>query len=298
MSDSPFATPAARYDSRWPTAPRWWAALRVGLLIGMGPLLMVAVRSEPQPKPLEYLTVGLVFGTFFGHALLASAWTALGPLPLVWRLPLSLGWLVALVAALFINISIYGPRTNWEIIVVFAGAVFGQWVIAQIPIWGLAVGYGLRIRHLSEIGPDLDRKERQFGIRELLIMTAIVAAVLGIGRAVVLRLVSRGDISDFSTEPVLIISFLVIAGTVMTLPLMLAALLPRHAVPASLLVLLLIALGTAAELPLLAALGGPGPGGGPHVGHFYGIHGVQCFWVLAVIGGLRLGGYGLVASQR
>jgi hypothetical protein len=42
-------------------------------------------------------------------------------------------------------------------------------------------------------------------------------------------------------------------------------------------------------VPLLAALGGPAPGSGPHVGHFYGIHGVQGYWVLAVIGGLRLG---------
>jgi len=127
-----------------------------------------------------------------------------------------------------------------------------------------------------------------------MIVTAVVAVVLGIGRAIVVWLISS---DEFRAGPILIISFLAIAGIVMTLPLVLAALLPRLAVPASLVVLVLIGLATAAELPLLMALSGPVPGGGTHAGHFYGINGFQCFWVLAVIGALRLGGYGLTASK-
>jgi hypothetical protein len=287
MSDSPFAAPAARFDLRW------LALLWVGPLIGLGLLLMVAVRPEPQPKPLEYVTIGLVFGTFFGQALLASAWVALGPLPLVWRLPLSLGWLAALVVALAMNMSIHGPGTD-EIIVVFGGAALGQWLLAQVPLWGLALGYGLRLRHVSEASRAIDRKELQFGIRQLMIVTAVVAVVLGIGRATVAWLIT---IEDFRSGPVLIISFLAIAGIVMTLPLVLSALLPRLAVPASLVVLVLIGLGTATELPLLTALSNRVGGAGPDPGHFYGINGFQCFWALAVIGALRLGGYGLTAVK-
>ena len=83
----------------------------------------------------------------------------------------------------------------------------------------------------------------------------------------------------------------------MTLPLLLAALLPRHALPATLVMLVLIVLGTATELPLLTTLSSA-PGGGPHVWHFYGIHGFQCFWVLAVTGVLRWAGYRLTAVSR
>jgi len=288
MSESPFAASAARFD------PRWRAALWVSPVIGLALLLMVAVRPEPHAKPLEYVTIGLVFGTFFGQALLASAWVALGPLPLVWRLPLSLVWLAALVVALAMNISIHGPRGDQEIIVVFACAAFGQWLLAQAPLWGLAVGYGLRVRHASNTSPALARKDQQFGIRQLLIVTAIVAVVLGIGRAIAIAIAPHVNLEY---EPLLIISFLAVAGIIMNVPLVLAAMLPRHAIPVSMLVLLLIGLGTAAELPLLIALKSAAPGGGPQAGHFYGINGFQCFWALAVIGALRLGGYGLTSAR-
>ena len=289
MSDSPLPESPFRFR------PLWLAALIVPAIVGLGLLLMVAMRPEPQPKPLEYATIGVVFGTFFGYALLAGAWVALGPLPLLWRLPLSLVWLAVAIIALALSIAVHGPRADREIVLVFGGVGFGQWLLTQFPLWGLAVGYGLRVRHLHESGPAYDRKEQQFGIRQLLIVTTIVAVVLAIGRAVALKLSSDATIES---EPIIIISFLAIAGLIMTVPLILSALLPQHALPASIIVLVLVALGTAAELPLLTALK-PAPGGpGPHVGHFFGINGFQCFWVLAVCGALRWAGYRLTTSQE
>lgn len=270
------------------------AALIVPAIVGLGLLLMVAVRPEPQPKPLEYVTIGLAFGTFFGHALLAGAWVALGPLPLLWRLPLSLLWLAVAIIALALNITVDGPRADSGIVLLFGGVAFGQWLLTQFPLWGLAVGYGLRVRHLGESDPADRRKEQQFGIRQLLIVTTIVAVVLAIGRAVALKFSSDDALES---EPLIIISFLAIAGLIMILPLVLAALLPRHALPASIIVLVLVALGTAAELPLLTALKSAPGGPGPHVGHFFGINGFQCFWVLAICGALRWAGYRLTASS-
>jgi hypothetical protein len=288
MSDSPFAAPTARFDSRLR------AALWVGPIIALALLLIATVRSERQAKPLDYVTIGLVFGTFFGQATLAAAWTALGPLPLVLRLALSLAWLAASMVALAINFSVNGPRGEAEMVVVFGCVAFGQWLLAQAPLWGLAVGYGLRVRHASDTSPALERTERQFGIRQLLIVTAIVAVVLGIGRAIAIRLASHMTIE---WGPLVLISYIAAAGIVMTLPLILAALLPRHAAPASILMLVLIGLGTASELPLLTALQVAAPGGGPEVWHFYSINGFQCLWVLAVMGGLRQGGYGLTSAK-
>ena len=284
MSDSPFALPAARPN------PRWRAALCVGPVVALAHLFIATIRSEPQAKPLEYVTIGLVFGTFFGQVTLAAAFTALGPFPLIWRLPLSLAWLAASVVVLTINFWISGPRGDFAIVVVFGCVAFGQWLLAQAPLWGLAVGYGLRVRHTSETSSGLDRKDRQFGIRELLIVTAVVAVVLGIGRALAILIAPHVTLEY---EPFLIVSFLAVAGIIMTLPLVLAAMLPRHAVLSSLMVLVLIGLGTLAELPLLSALHATPGGGGPEVWHFYCINGFQCLSVVAVIGALRLAGYGL-----
>ncbi|MCI0357381.1 MAG: hypothetical protein L0211_02715 [Planctomycetaceae bacterium] len=286
MPDTSIAALPSRID------PRIRAALWAGPVVVLALVLMAAVPPESHAKPLEYFTIGVVFGTFFAQAMLAAAWTALGPLPLIWRLPLSLAWLAASVVALAMNITINGPRGDYEVAVVFGVVALGQWLVAQAPLWGMAVGYGLRVRHASESSPGQDRKERQFAIRQLLIVTTIVAVVLGIGRAVVLAVVSNTVIES---GPIIIISFLAIAGLVMTLPLILAALLPRHALPASLVVLVLIGLGTATELPLLTSLH-PAAGGGPHIGHFFAINGFQCFWILAVIGALRRAGYSLTAA--
>jgi hypothetical protein len=288
MSGSPFAVMPYRID------PRWRAALWVGPVIVLALLLIASVRSEPRSKPLEYVTIGVVFGTFFGQAILAAAWTALGPLRLIWRLPLSLAWLAASVGALAANISLFGPGGEREIVVVFGTVAFGQWLLAQMPLWGLAVGYGLRVRHASEAGPAQDRQQRQFGIRELLIVTTIVAVVLAIGRAIVAAAAST---MVMEPGPLFIISFLAIAGIILILPLVLAALLPQHALAASLVMLMLIGLGTAAELPLLVALKPPPGGPGPEIWHFYAINGFQCVWVLAVIAALRRAGYRLVGAR-
>jgi hypothetical protein len=270
-------------------APRYRVLRWIGPLIGLGPLLIVAIQSEPQPKPWEYVTIGLVYGTFFGHATLAAAWTALGPLPLVWRLPLSLGWLAALIAALAVNMSVHGPGDDAEILAIFGCVILGQWAVAQTPMWGLSIGYGVRLRYTSDADAATDRNERQFGIRQVMVVTAIVAIVLGIGRVLIPALV-KPDV--FAAGPLIIIAFLAGTGIVMMLPLLLAALLPRLAVPTSLLMLILIGLGTAAELPLLTAINRV-PGGGPNSWHFYGINGFQAAWVLALAGSMRLGGYRL-----
>ena len=77
----------------------------------------------------------------------------------------------------------------------------------------------------------------------------------------------------------------------MSLPLLLAALLPRWAWLATGIVLTLIAIGTWYELPLVMQV--YSRGGGPNIWHLTFINAFQAAWVLAVVGLLRLCGYGI-----
>ena len=266
--------------------PRYRVLLWVGPLVGLALLLMASVRPEPQPDPWEYVTIGLVYGTLFGQATLAAAWTALGPLPLVWRLPLSLVWLVALIVALAVNVSLYHAGSD-DAVVLFGLIVSGQWLLAQAPLWCLAMGYALRLRYIDDGAAQ--PSQRQFGIRQLMLVTAVIAVVLGIGRAAITAAV---QLQEFRWGPLLIISFLAVAGVVMMLPLLLAALLPRLAVPASLLVLVCIGLGTAGEVPLVNMVNSAS-GSNVEPWHLVTLNMFQAAWVLLTAGAVRCSGYGL-----
>jgi hypothetical protein len=260
-------------------------------LLGLSWILLVALQPDGGPNQLEHLIVGYLLGTMFGQATLASAWMALGPAPLLWRLPLSLGWIAVLSVAFMISIAVHGHGGDIEIALVMAACLGGIWLLVQAPLWGLAVGYGVRLRHRSD--PPETNRERQFGIRQLMILTAIVAVVLGAGRwiAGAAAVHFRGDWDEIA-----VFAFLTVAGIVMTLPLLLAALLPRFAWLASAVVLGLIAIGTWYELPLIMMIGGRG--GGPDIWHLTFINAFQALSILAVTFVVRICGYGIKHPPR
>jgi hypothetical protein len=132
--------------------------------------------------------------------------------------------------------------------------------------------------------------ERQFGIRHLMVITAIVGVIFGAGRILVGR--QGATVRLDSDVPAFI--FLAVAAIALTLPLLLAGILPRRAIPAVLLVLTLIGLATAWELTLWRVI--PGGGGGPETGHFVGINAFTAATILAGVAVLRLNGYQLAGS--
>lgn len=117
-----------------------------------------------------------------------------------------------------------------------------------------------------------------------MILTVIVAVVLGLGRATVASMAASLDKSG----DVFAFVFLAVAGILMSLPLLLAALLPRRAVLSVLVLLVLIAAVTWGELPLLRQLGG----GGPDFWHFAWINFFQTAWIVFVVALLRAFGFG------
>ena len=261
----------------------------VGPLIATGLLCLAIFDPDPPRGVSEYVGLGYLFGTAFSHASLASAWTAFGPAPLVWRLPLSLIWLTMIPLAVAINVGLHGgPDAAAPVLALCA---CGQWLIIQVPLWGLAIGYGLKLRHQEDADYGFDPRQWQFGIRQLMIITAVVAIALGIGRLVFTHL---GDRINLRGEvPVFI--FLAVAAVGITLPLLLAALLQRGSVPGTLLVLVVIGLATAFELPLLRRVhAGPGP----QVGHLIGINAFTAGWILVVAVMVRLNGFRLATANN
>jgi hypothetical protein len=275
-----------------PVRIRAWVTWPIGAaLVAVGLAMIVAIQAEPQPKPWEYFTFGAVYGTLFGQATLAGAWAALGPGRVLVRQLLSLVWLASLVVAIGRNHSLNG-MADTEIVMTFAAALFCQWLLVQAILWGIGLGFGVR---LVQEGPAsrLGTESRQFGIRDLFMITAVVAAVLGVGRIVVPL-----AIDWFDGFALFIISYVALAGVAMMIPLLVAALLPRRAWLATLVALVLVGLGTAVETPLLETLRSAGAGGGgPLPGHFYGLNGSQAAWVLAFAGAVRLGGYRLRSAR-
>jgi hypothetical protein len=250
-------------------------------LIALGCLLLAVVR--PEPGEGEFVVIGLIFGTLFGHTTLAAAWCALGPLPLVWRLPLSLLWLAALVAS-FVAQNPPGPT---EMFVVLAAAMLGQWLIVQAGLWVLAIAYGWRLRF--QAGPDSSappQRERQFGIRQLMIVTAIVGVLLGTGRIILTNLPAEWNVPG---RDVAVIVFLGVAAILVTLPLVVAALLPKRSVPACVVVLIVIGVATIWEFPLLARVDPSAPA---EVGYLLcWINAFTAAWILSFTLSVRLCGY-------
>jgi hypothetical protein len=255
-------------------------------VLGLSWLLIAAVGPNGPNGALEHILVGYLLGTMFGQATLAAAWTALGPVPLLWRLPLSMGWIAALFIAFLMNMGING-HGNVDVALILGGCLAGQWLLVQAPAWGLAVGYGIRLRHRTD--PAESIRERQFGIRQLMILTAIIAVVLGIARLMVAEAITHFGESDWGEAAVFV--FLAAAGIVMTVPLLFAVLLPRMAWQATLGVLVLIAIGTWYELPLVMMV--YARGGGPNIWHLAFINAFQAVWIVAIAGLVRLCGYGI-----
>jgi len=246
---------------------------------------LVVVLLDPLRGSSQYVSLGYLFGTTFGHASMAAALTAFGPLRLVWRLPLSLLWLLSLAGAFYCNVLWYrGPD---EIPGTIAACLAGQFLALQIPFWGLAIGYGLRLRHCENTVPSTHRRELQFGIRELMIITAVVAAIFGAGRLAIAVAPSLAPQMGRET-PIFI--FLAAAAVMTSIPLVLAALLPRLALAAVILAMIFMSLATVSEVPLLSNFH---TGPGPDIYHIIAINAFTAAWILSLAVILRISGYRL-----
>jgi hypothetical protein len=254
--------------------------------------LVVALLHYDALGILGYrrVLIALSLGTMFGQATLAAAFTALGSGALIRRLPVCLAWLFCLAFAMAINSLLYSQPN--PAIILFA--TFGQWLLAQAPLWILAWRRGLGIR-LGEDRVGRSAGQLQFGIRQLMILTAIVAVLLGAGRALAPAIKSIVDGGSWHEAPAF--AFVVATNVVLTLPLALGILLPQRAGLACVLGLAFLGLATWCELSLLwVFLPGTGAPDPDVVGMFWAMNLLQAAWVLVPLGVLRLVGYRLAGA--
>jgi hypothetical protein len=263
----------------------YYALLAAAPTISVGWLLMALVDPDAGAGQGEYVGLGYLFGTMFAHTTLAAGWLAFGPTPLLLRLPGSAAWVAALLCALAINLKRYGGPG--EVATLMACCLLAQWFVVQLPLWMLAIGYGLRLQHRDHSSRIPGPCDRQFGIRQVMTLTAIVAILLGIGRLVLPPLAESLNVEG--EAPIFI--FLGVAAIVVTVPLLLAALVPHRTLLTVVGVMTILAVATALELPLLNAV--HSLRGGPNLGHFIGINAFTAAWILGVVGIFRFGGYGL-----
>lgn len=253
-------------------------------------IVLITIKLD-GPGWYEYVAIGFFLGSVFGQTTLAAAWAALGPGRIAWRILLSLVWVAMLPVAIAINIGIHtGPNDGALIIGV---CQFGQWLIVQLPLWGVALGYGLRLRHVDDWEETAERHARQFSLRHLIVITALVGIVFGAGRILIPWL---GESLSLDREALLFI-FLSVAAVILTLPLLLAGLLPRRAILAVLIVLTLIGFATVWEMTLLDVLAGVA-GLGPDTVHFIWINLFTAVTILTGVLLLRLNGYGTMDSKQ
>lgn len=230
-------------------------AVLIALCCSVTPLSLLVI--EKFSGHLWFLD-GCIIGSVFTSTILAAAWTAFGPGRLRVRLPLSLLWGALMGLSIDIVVQMVdGPRQLGY----FTLMTSVLWLIAQLPYWGMSLGFGLKLWHHTTAIGSTNLRQRQFGIRQLMIFTACIAVLLGVGRWLVLNVPK----TMFDSNELKFWGFLFVSQIATSIPLICATMLPRY-VPAGLLASLLLITGlAAAQIPLARQLlVGIGPPGGDY----------------------------------
>jgi hypothetical protein len=252
-------------------------------------LLLAVIPLVPPGNLVQTLVVQTLWGTVFGQTAVAAAWATFGPMPFRWRFPLSLAWLAMLTLADAFN-GWLNRGTPGEYIIVGV-LLLCLWLLLQLLFWGIAFGFGVQLQHADEEESGNYPTKRQFGIRQVMILTAIVGILLGIGRIAVPYLLQEVWMVSVIAP---VVAFLVVAEATMTLPLVVAALLRRHTVVGVVMALALIGAITACEPSLLDMVS---IAGSSQMHEIVALNVSTAASTLALLTIVRLNGYSLVGRR-
>jgi hypothetical protein len=123
---------------------------------------------------------GLVLGVIAAEITLCAVFAALAPVSVFLRTA------IGMVAAIVVCLAIFrmggpGARERLEI----SAAAFLQWIAVQIPLSFFRFRFGWYLRRTSGGGAGFMRQDLQFGIRQLMAWTAVVAVLLSIAKTAV-----------------------------------------------------------------------------------------------------------------
>jgi len=128
---------------------------------------------------VRYSAFGIIFGLVFAQMIVIAVWTALGPANVFVRATSGLFLVMLVCLSVYVCMSREFSR---DFALAMSGAALMQWLILQIPLSVIRMVFGRRLCWPSEESSQFNRKELQFGIRQLLAWTVFVAVVLGVGR--------------------------------------------------------------------------------------------------------------------
>ena len=173
------------------------------------------IAVYPLQGTTEHLGISFFLGSLFGHSLLTSGWIALGPGGW-YRVPLALVWCLAFPCDYVINTTLYQFHPASSIAWISASMTI---LVVQTLAWPMRFCLGLQIGKpvFEQDGHSESIASRQFGIQHLIIVTTVVAMIIGGGRLLLPYLskwlVTGGPdwlhltlINAFSLLPVLIVS--------------------------------------------------------------------------------------------
>jgi hypothetical protein len=269
---------------------RYRGFLWAGLLV-VANWILIAVLKRGTPYDLfDIIVLGFIVGTMLGQTTLAAAYTIFGYPSLFTRVVLAVAWLTLLAFAFSLQVSLHGGPEDVGIVI--GACLFAQWLLLLLPLWGLRLRFGLRLRHDDDLVAGFNPRDRQFGIRQLIVVTALVGLFLGVGR----QLVSLwGHHFDFTRGDLAIFAFLTVSAAVLSLPLVLALLMRRTSAIAIALALALIGIVTALEASLSKHFQ---TGGGPEIRHFISMNAFTAGIILLVLAIVRRSGYSLTRSNN
>lgn len=210
--------------------------------------LVTLVLATYTPRYGDSPIVFLMYGSLFGQTAIAAGWTAFGPGQFIIRWPLAMLWVTILIVIATMPVVVQG---EYGVALLYGFWFGGQYLLSVIVLGGLALGCRLRLRYQRDTKTEFMR-EGQFGIRQLIFFTAIIAVILGIGRI----LVPMG-LPDLMGGPWTILLFMIVAEGVLTLPLISVIFLRRWTVVATVGCLLFTAAATPFELALFKWVAGP-----------------------------------------
>ncbi len=265
-------------------------------LIGAINAALLLVDNTREAEFAGRLVIGLIWGSILGQVTLAASWVVLGPFRFWQRLLLSALWTmtVQVIFTVLIVRDLEAPASGSElttIITLFGLCIWGQWILVQGPLWLLYVFTGAQLKHPEALTNSSGLRDRQFGIRQVMIFTLLVSVVLAI-----LKSVLTAFAPDADEVPVQELAFLFAATSMVLLPLVLSSLLVQRRWIAITFAFFWIAFATAVVIFLAKSMGGNGMDVNLQI--FGTINAVASLWVILVTSLLHWSGYRLTTPGK
>ncbi|MDX1925936.1 MAG: hypothetical protein SFV81_05435 [Pirellulaceae bacterium] len=233
--------------------------------------------------------IGFLFGALYGHSTLSSGWMVFGPGK--WpRYPLAFVWLIAIPSAFILNSLFSANLPASGFLWLSAGFIF---VLVQVLAWPMRYWWRLRICRTAQATQANGETvlSHQFGIRELMILTTVVAIFLAGGPLLLPLLRAFLGSGEFA-----VFAFLVVASVVICIPTIFSILAMRKPIVPTLILFVFVTIATYIELPLLSSLGFPR--GGPDRLHLILINVFSLLPIVIVCSMLRVAGYQLSSNRN